>query len=372
VVRILREDPPSLDSVAPGLPPQLVKAVMKALAKEPENRFKTAGEMAKELQWIRQALQASVQSPGALEETRFATPAQLAELQKELEKDRIAAGEPRPEYETEAAAPAAGRKSLVPAIVGVAAVILAVVAYVWFGRTPPASDPNTKPASVATPGTKDVPQKPEPPAVAETVSLRVESTPPGAAVSLDGRPTNQTTPTTLSLPSAGAHRLSLSKVGFVTQEVNLAEADLKQGLVKYALAPAEETGVPVTIESTYPVEVISGSRTISRASQSHRLRVPAGATLRITAKEYLLNATLRASGPSVSYQAPGIGHLTVLTRHETCNVKIGERVLGFPPITRMPIAAGQYRIDIACPTGQNPPGQFVTIAPNETATARIF
>ena len=70
--------------------------------------------------------------------------------------------------------------------------------------------------------------------------------------------------------------------------------------------------------------------------------------------------------------APGIGRLTVLTKYETCNIKIGEHMLGFPPISRLPIASGQYRIDVACPNGQNPAGQFVTVAPNETATVRIY
>ena len=65
-------------------------------------------------------------------------------------------------------------------------------------------------------------------------------------------------------------------------------------------------------------------------------------------------------------------HLTVLTKFETCNVKIGSRDLGYPPITRLPLVVGQYRVDIACATGQNPPGQLVTVTPNTSATARIY
>jgi hypothetical protein len=47
-------------------------------------------------------------------------------------------------------------------------------------------------------------------------------------------------------------------------------------------------------------------------------------------------------------------------------------MLGFPPISRMQVAAGQYRVDIVCAGGTNPPGQFVTVAPNENATVRIY
>ena len=101
------------------------------------------------------------------------------------------------------------------------------------------------------------------------------------------------------------------------------------------------------------------------------LTVPPGTRLRVVAREHLLDVPVVASGKTVPYTAPALGKLTVLTKFETCNVKIGDRALGFPPITRMPIVAGQYRVDIVCASGNNPPAQFVTVAPNETATARI-
>ncbi len=73
----------------------------------------------------------------------------------------------------------------------------------------------------------------------------------------------------------------------------------------------------------------------------------------------------------MQYNAPPVGRLTVLTKFETCTVKIGDRLLGFPPITRMPVVAGQYRVDIVCQGGNNPPSQFVTVAADDTATVRI-
>jgi len=62
----------------------------------------------------------------------------------------------------------------------------------------------------------------------------------------------------------------------------------------------------------------------------------------------------------------------VLTKYETCNVKIGSKDLGYPPITKLPLVSGQHRVDIVCSNGQNPPGQFVTVTPNSTVTARIY
>ena len=100
--------------------------------------------------------------------------------------------------------------------------------------------------------------------------------------------------------------------------------------------------------------------------------MPAGSRLRVVARDLLLDTVINVSGKPVRYSPPPVGRLTILTKFETCSVKIGDRVLGFPPITRMPVVAGQYRVDIVCPVGTNPPGQFVTVPANEAATVRIY
>ena len=84
----------------------------------------------------------------------------------------------------------------------------------------------------------------------------------------------------------------------------------------------------------------------------------------------LVPSIVRVDGKT-DYQAPGLGYLTVLTRYETCNVKVGAKDLGYPPITKLPLVVGQYKVDIVCAGGQSPNGVFITIAPNATAVARI-
>jgi hypothetical protein len=309
-------------------------------------------------------------TPG-LEETRFASPTQLLALQKELAKDAAKAeAAPAPQ-------PASGNKWMVPVGIGVAA--LAVVAIAVMMMRPGAdakaeSAPTTAAAAPAAAAAGGAAAKgPDANAAAlEKTTLQVDSVPPGAALVVDGQASSQSTPTTITFVGPGPHSLRLSKRGFVNQDVNLTAADLRRGSVSYTLTAVEATKVNVTIDSAYPVEVLNGSKVMSAASSTHQLSVPSGTKLRVLAREYLLDAPVQATGKSVEYHAPGIGRLTVLTKYETCNIKIGDRVLGFPPITRQPIASGQYRIDIACPNGQNPAGQFVTIAPNETATVRIF
>ena len=64
--RVLSENPASLSTVVPGLPAKLNDVVMRALAKDAENRYSSALDMANDLIAIRAAIDASAASPGTL------------------------------------------------------------------------------------------------------------------------------------------------------------------------------------------------------------------------------------------------------------------------------------------------------------------
>ena len=64
--RVLSENPASLSSVVPGLPAKLNEVVMRALAKDAENRYSSALDMANDLIAIRAAIDANAASPGTL------------------------------------------------------------------------------------------------------------------------------------------------------------------------------------------------------------------------------------------------------------------------------------------------------------------
>ena len=372
VVKLLREEPPSLDDVAPGLPPHLVGTVRKALAKEPNVRFQTAGELAKELQWIRQNLQSSNQAALALDETRFATPTQLAELQKHLDRDRLesqSGGSSSSVQSRSAIIPATPEKKwLVPA--GIAAAALAAAALVFMMMKGPSTTVSPTPGGTTADSTAP-PNKPGEPGASASVNLQIESTPAGADIVLDNKAMSVRTPATVQVAGAGPHRVRISKPGFVTQDVTLSDADLSKGVVSYKLVEEGPTGVLVSIESGYPVEVWSGSQAMGRANTTHKLRITPGTRLRIVSKAVLLNDSVTVPSRAFEYRAPATGELTVLTSFETCDVRVGEQSVGSPPITRMRVAAGQYRVDIVCPDGKNPSGQFATVNPGETATVRI-
>jgi serine/threonine-protein kinase len=64
---ILRDQPEPVTTVAPVVPPALDHVVSTCLAKDPDDRWQSAGDLARELRWIRDASPAPVIATGALE-----------------------------------------------------------------------------------------------------------------------------------------------------------------------------------------------------------------------------------------------------------------------------------------------------------------
>jgi hypothetical protein len=362
IVKILHEDPTPIETLVPNLPAQLVAAVRKTLAKNPEDRFATAGDLSKELQWIRKAVMAAGEGGGTLEETRFASPTEIRSFQAEIDKygKKTATG-----MRTGTAAEAPGRpKWLIPAAAAGVVVVGGLAAMLMMGRgTPPAgpAPSSAAPAAVAPAATTKAPATAAASAPADT-NVKIATEPAGATIVLDGRDTKQATPATLALSGPGPHRLQLTKRGFVSKDIRLTDDDVKSGSLNYTLDEAKVVTVPLSIDSVYPVEVFEGSKSISKPSQSHELKLAAGTTIRVRNAEYLLDASVRVDGKTTQYQPPPLGALRVLTRYETCDVKIGPKDFGPPPVNTQ-LVVGQYRVDVICPGGQNPPSQFATVTP---------
>ena len=340
-MQILREDPPALEKLVPGIPARLVAAVNRALAKEPGDRFPNAGEFGKELQIIRRSIQASASESHGLDETRFANSAEMAALHQQAGKgcggkacrDPVHAASSQVGHPGDRSGGAARRRGGANSQDGWDA-----SRRIADQHRPCAAAPAAVSAGAA---------------VSADPVLRVESVPAGADIALNGKPTGEVTPAPVTFAGDGPHTLKLTRRSDVSQEVSITAADLKGTALSYTLAAVEVVNVPVQITSAYPVEVMSGRNTLASAGLSHSLSVPSGTRMRVVAREYLLDVPLVASGRTVSFTSPALGKLTVLTKFETCKVKIGERMLGFPPITRMPIVAGRYRVDIVCDSGNN-------------------
>ena len=271
IVKILREDPPPLESLAAGLPPRLIAAVRRALAKEPTDRFQTAGEFARELQMIRRTLQPITETPG-LDETRFANASEMEAIQKQLDKDAAAKSVQGPKA-------GAGRAWAIPAALAVV-VLVGAAALTWSKRQGGPAPVESAPAAATDTRPAEPSAAPSPPATAAAAPaastpsaagqvLQVTTLPAGATIAVDGRATEQTTPAPVTFSGAGPHTLRLTKRGYVTQDVTLSDADMQRGTLAYTLPAAEAVRIPVTIKSEYPVEVFNGTQaTRSRGERS--------------------------------------------------------------------------------------------------------
>jgi serine/threonine-protein kinase len=341
IVKILHEAPPPITDFVQGLPPALVAAVNKALAKNPAERFATAGDMAAELQRIRRTLDASDGAEG-MDETRFASSAEIASFTK----DAAVAGEAT---SAGAQAPPPKKSWVVPA--AIAALLVVGVGGYMMTRSSGATPSDT---SSTAPG----------PSTSSTASAPAPSRNAGA-----GAPAS---------PAAGPSNApgaasSAPATSTTDKKGRPAASNAGNEATGVARKTASASTVTVAIASTYPVAVTDASgKTISAAAESHNLNLSPGTTIRITSADYFLDQPLKIEDKGLDFQAPALGYLTVLTKYETCKVKIGAKDLGFPPITKLPVVSGQHRVDIACPNGENPLGQIVVVAPNATATARIY
>ncbi len=90
ILKILKEDPTPIETLVSDLPPDLVAAVMRALSKDPDQRYATADAFGRELQQIRKSLHPSV-STSQLDETRFASTMVMKALHQDLQQTRMGA-----------------------------------------------------------------------------------------------------------------------------------------------------------------------------------------------------------------------------------------------------------------------------------------
>jgi hypothetical protein len=307
---------------------------MKALQKDPANRFQTADEMSRELQNIRKHLHPSASKPN-MDETRFASTQMLRALHEDFEKARSGAkpGDTNAEM-TRAVVGAqtepASRGWAVPA--GIAAVVLvaAIGGYAMFGRSapapaetvasnaPPAPDSASKPPAESTPSATPSPATPAPtPAPA-----------PRAEADSNTAPSRGARGTSKGTSARGADSTAPEKPA----------------------APSGPT-IGVTLTGGYPFEVVDGQKVISAAATSHELKQQVGKALLLRAPQYFLNQTVRVEGSAnqpFEFAVPGLGSLAVRSNQETCDVAIQDKKLGNPPVTVKEIAAGSYKVDLVC------------------------
>ncbi|MCX6538137.1 MAG: serine/threonine-protein kinase [Acidobacteria bacterium] len=370
VSKILQEAPPPLSTIAPSVPPALLAVVDRALQKDQDARYQTALELATDVRLAGVESRVIADSPD-VRETRL-----TGTILREPVSDR-----PR----------RAGATGAVPAfwealqdqlnrvgvrriaLAAIALLAVAVVGSLWLGTGRRADiDAPVKASSVAAreagpskePGGGSLRQLPS------TVTLRVESEPLGAAISLNGAQLANTTPVELTVERGSAAKIRFTKSGFTPIDVPVTAEVLAAGRVAVKLSALSRDPVTVVADGPYPFEIVEGGRVISEASTHHEVRVYGRTTVRLRAAEYLLDQSRvidPAVGRRVTVEAPALGILAPQLQgaFEACQARIGRKDLGGFPLSSHSLVQGNYIVTVECP---NRPGRPfpVLIRPGET------
>jgi eukaryotic-like serine/threonine-protein kinase len=346
MLRILNDEPPDLNGLAPGLPPPLVAIVGRALQKNPAQRYQTAKELAADVVALR---------AGLLQPTLAAT-GEVAPFYAEPELQIADAGAAR------AVAPA--RRWLTLAAAAVAILTVGTITISMTRSSEPAGG-GTVAAAATVPAPLPAPEtrKPDPPAdsaAPRELALRVESEPTGAKIIVDGRATGLITPADLRLPVQETTRVALERAGFRTHVASVSRQQLQRGVLRATLESTQRTSV--SLDADYPFEVWSDSSRLSAAAVSHRLAAAPLSFIILRAPQYFVEHRVQLKGTEFSHTLPKLGRLDlrVANAMSSCPMTITRLAAGRGAVAKqfdeapggpLLLAAGQYRIDVVCANG---------------------
>lgn len=410
IAKIVRGDRKQLEPERDHLPPALVTAIDRALARSPADRYATASEFGATLAAIRSALDrhtsmlpidVTMLLPGSSPPTAPAVPhaveaaegdlliarapaTPVADLALQPHTAQAAAPVAAPAGPTAAnmplsrpPAPSRGpspRRRSWTAVAGTVAAVLVLglvaLGVRMLGRQPDAPlanvTPGVTPAAAIAPGEQGAAA----PEAADARSLRIESDPEGAEVTVNGRHVEGVTPLTVTWTAGGAEPrdVRLEKQGFDGARLVPTAEQLGAGTLRVALRPSLER-VRVTASGEYPFEIVDGSRTISPAARQHSINVPAGRQLRLRSSAYRLDqrVTVGGTGGTMRVAVPGAGSISVRAVIENCEMRIDGFPAEPPPVHRKPLSAGDHLIDLICGDGE-PRRQRVQVSEGANAT----
>lgn len=409
--KIVHEATPVLPEGLGGQAPALQDIVMRALAKDPEQRPAAAGRLADELAHVlaallrdtpagapteviesvshsrrllqegrveesmrrlREVTEAHPQSLEARRALRWASreiarrearpPAadEFADLdakflsaptQREPETVLQAAPAPAPAEPT-----AARRRSDLRVMGAVAAALVGLVAAVVVLRRPPppapAAEVSPTPAPVPTASALTAIATQAPVAVAYA-PLSIVSDPRGAAVSVDGRALPGTTPLTARLDPSADHRIVVWRDGYASQEARTTAGSVPPEL-RVTLQSLSPPG-RVAVSAAYPVDVLWRGKVLARAQASSEVSVPSGPqVVTLVAPAYFLRLDVPVevrANESVALSAPALGKLNIRAQPDNCRVLIDGQFVDYPPILEKPVAAGRHTVAFEWPDG---------------------
>lgn len=389
IAKIIRGDRESLDPERDHLPPALISAVDRALARLPADRFPTAAEFGATLSQIRAALDRQAAAPfdsTMMVPTLSGATGAAGDLAlgrrpgSGTEHDLALRGAPLPHgsdvdaptmltpvpQATARSTPGAalparparrGPSAVVMAVGGlvVAAAVVAGVVALRGGEEAPVS--TTTPVNTPAPAVTPTPATPAAPTeVSQARELRIESDPAGATVTVGGRRLDGETPLVYKVAAGEPPpaEVVVERRGYEAARVEVTEAVLTSGRL---VVPLQESVVRVRVSASggYPFEVVDGSRTLSAAAEQHTLTLPEGRQIRLRAPGVFLDqrVSVRGGGAgAMRLSVPGLGSVSVRAVVENCDMRIDGVRTDPPPVHQKPIVAGEHTIELVCADGE--------------------
>ncbi len=389
IAKIIRGDREQLDPGRDQLPPALVTAVDRALARVADDRFPTAAEFGATLSQIRAALDrqaaapfdVTMMVPGTAGDAQAAAELRLGTRPGSVPGGDLAlhAAPLPPGSDVDAptvltpvpgvAAPLRGRDVVAgsgpthvrakwPMIVAGVAVVLAAATAgtMWLRRAAgpgaAASSAGTAPSAGPT-----APVAPAAPVVLRPArELRIESEPSGAIVTVGGHRLDDATPATLVIPAGAAPPADvlITRQGYEDVRVALSESVIASGRLVVPLQPSEAR-VRLSVSAPFEFEILDGSRVISAAAAQHAVSVPEGRQLRLRAPSVFLDQRVLVrggAGAAMRVSVPGLGGISVRAVVENCEMRIDGLRTDPPPVFERPIAAGDHTVELVCVDGE--------------------
>jgi hypothetical protein len=376
MLKIVNESAPLLDDTA--APSRLASSVARAMDKSPAARYSRASEFGRELKTIKADLpQPDDAATLLLDRTMMQVPVPSAEVAPSVDAVVPPAT---------VVVPLRGMPAALSVSVG--GILLGIVALevIWLVRP---SAPAMPDASSVTPGPSSTnPATEAPPAAAPeaiapspvtTVTVRFESEPAGARITIDGRDTGQTTPAEIPIETAQLPaRVQFQLPGFRTADASLTSELAGTGVVSVPLSPRQTTPRGRLVGTgEYPYELLDRQRVISAASDRHDVAVSGLQSLRLRSDRYFLDQNIRVNlgdGAIVQVSAPPLGTVTITAAGALadCRVFINGRQVdgGTLPVSNRAIASGAHRVRLSCTSGDTEP-QSVVVLPRQSSALRF-
>jgi serine/threonine-protein kinase len=395
---ICEREYPRPSQIRPGYPPNLERIVMKALAKDRNERYQSAREMQYDLeQFVREeripvSNIALSQFMGGLFQDKIASQKeallqgkQLADIIEQQSPQDSQLDLSQPNLSTPAAANTVtdlnANRSKSGLFIGLAAVLLllggGIGGTVWFMKH------KQQPVQAG-------PINPPPPPAVAKGTIEITSNPPGASIWINGDLKTETTPATLTqLPTGGAPiEVKLTMDGFEAskQVVTLTDAtpkgsvkaDLKKGSVVLTV-----TVLPANVKAQVALD---GKKydgltidSISSGDQ-HKVTVSASGYQDYTTsfignpqETKHLDVTLvkavvsNGTGPKVPVGPTGSGKLNVGATGGWCNVSVDGVPRGATPVAGIELSAGPHKVTCTPGDGKPPVSTTVNVPANDTA-----